>query len=75
MQQRNISLSLVRKAITTTRSDTEGHATHQYKETEIKHWLVLNVKVIDDEVPTEMIEQASVQPAEYVPNPLDGAFE
>ena len=77
MQQRNISLSHVRKAVTKTVTDTDSQGRHtgKHEEVDIKHWLVLNAKVIDDEVPGEMIEQASRHPAEYVPNPLDGAFE
>ena len=77
MQQRNISLSHVRKAVTNTVSiPTNDGGNHEQRErVDIKNWLVLNAKVIDDEVPAEMIEQASTHPAEYVPNPLDGAFE
>ena len=77
MQQRNISLSHVRKAVTNTvtSTDSQGWATGQHEEVDIKHWLVFNAKVIDDEVPAEMIDQASRHPAECVPNPLDGAFE
>jgi hypothetical protein len=60
MQQRNISLSHVRKAVTKTVADTdsEGRAAGQHEEVDIKHWLVLNATVIDDEVPAEMIEHA-----------------
>ena len=77
MQQRNISLSHVRKAVTNTVTDTDsqGRGTGQHEEVDIKHWLVLNATVIDDEVPAEMIAQASRHPAEYVPNPLGSAFE
>ena len=79
MEQRNISLNHVRKAVkntvTSTTSEGGSYVTTQHEVVDIKHWLVLNAKVIDDAVPAEMIEQASRHPAECVPNPLDGAFE